>query len=304
MKELMKKIMRESPVASNGTALACLSLANLLPGRFEGLAALFLLIGIVFLILFISRIFTYSKDVIEEMNNPITASMSGLFPMAIMVLSVHLKPSLGEASSYLWFGALFLHIALILYFTVKFLFKFKIQTVYSSWFIVYVGIVAFSMTAPVFGQQQIGEIIFWFGLAAMLPLSPLVTYRYLKCKNISEPIKPLFSIFASPFGLFLAGYVSSINYVSPTVIKFLMALCLIFYIISFIHIIKCFTLKFSPNFSAFAFPFVISAVGITEAVNYLELEGILVMLSNALTIIATILVAYVLARYENFFVGK
>jgi len=38
-----------------------------------------------------------------------------------------------------------------------------LKKVFASYFIVYVGIVVASITAPVFGKQSLGEIIFWFG---------------------------------------------------------------------------------------------------------------------------------------------
>ena len=58
-------------------------------------------------------------------------------------------------------------------------------------------------------------------------------------------------------------------------------------------------LNFSPSFSAITFPFVISAIATIEAQNYLQIN-ILKYLSQLQSIIALIVVSFVLYKYLEF----
>ena len=55
--------------------------------------------------------------------------------------------------------------------------------VFASYYIVYVGIVVASVTAPAYEKQSLGSATFWFGLMTLIILLVLVTYRYVKFKE-------------------------------------------------------------------------------------------------------------------------
>ena len=126
----------------------------------------------------------------EDMGNPIMASVSGTFPMALMILSTYVKPFIGKAAYYIWFLAIILHIILIIYFTVKFVLKLQMPKVFASYYIVYVGIAVAAVTAPAYEQLGIGTAAFWFGFVTLIVLLVLVTYRYVKFKEVPDPAKP------------------------------------------------------------------------------------------------------------------
>ena len=98
----------------------------------------------------------------EDLGNPILASVSGTFPMALMLLSTYITIVYDFALA-LWAFAILLHIALMVYFTKTFIIKPDLQKVFASYFIVYVGIVVAAVTCPVYDMLLLGEIIFWFG---------------------------------------------------------------------------------------------------------------------------------------------
>ena len=62
------------------------------------------------------------------------ASVSGTFPMALMLLNVYVKPFIGKAAYFIWLLAICLHIILIIYFTVKFLLKLQMPKVFRKLF--------------------------------------------------------------------------------------------------------------------------------------------------------------------------
>lgn len=145
------------------------------------------------------------------MGNPIMASVSGTFPMALMILSTYVKPFIGQAAFYIWTLAIALHIALIIYFTVKFIVKLQMPKIFASYYIVYVGIAVAAITAPAYEKLAVGIAAFWFGFVSLIVLLVLVTYRYLNFKEIPEPAKALVCIYAAPASLCIAGYVQSVT---------------------------------------------------------------------------------------------
>ena len=103
-----------------------------------------------------------------------------------MILSTYVKPFIGQAAYYIWLFAIALHIVLIIYFTVKFVFKLQMPKVFASYYIVYVGIVVASVTAPAYEKLAIGSAAFWFGFVTLIVLLVLVTYRYVKFKEVPD----------------------------------------------------------------------------------------------------------------------
>ena len=70
------------------------------------------------------------------MRSPIMASVSGTFPMALMLLSIYAKPFIGQAAYYIWLFAIAMHIVLIIYFTVNFIVELQMPQVFASYYIV------------------------------------------------------------------------------------------------------------------------------------------------------------------------
>lgn len=98
-------------------------------------------------------------------SDPIAASVFATFPMGTMLLAGYAKPFIGGAAQIIWFAAVILHAALIVWFSLKYMVVLKLERVFASYFIVYVGIAASSITAPAFGQQAIGQAAFWLAPA-------------------------------------------------------------------------------------------------------------------------------------------
>lgn len=255
-------------------------------------------------LLFVIRCIMHPDKFKEEMNNPVTASVSGTFPMALMLLAGYVKPLIGSVAIIVWYIAIILHTILIIYFTLTFLLKLKLPQVFSSWYIVYVGIVVASVTAPAFEALKLGEILFWFGLVTFLMLLVLVTIRYTKEKEISQPAQPLFCIYAAPASLLIAGYVQAVGTKSLTFLMALWTLASILYVISFIKMGLLITKPFSPSWASFTFPFVISAIASKQFMALsAKLEAPKPWLLPIVlfeTIVAVILVAYTLIRFLAF----
>ncbi|WP_367566616.1 TDT family transporter [Lacrimispora sp.] len=301
-------MIKKTPVPMAGLMLGLAALGNLLQSYSESVRLLCGAISAILGILILCKCLFHFDMVKEDMKNPAVASVSGTFSMALILLSAYAKPFMGSSAVYIWYLGIGLHTLLIVYFTVRFLCKLNMKTVFASYYIVYVGIVAASVTAPAFGQTRLGLGIFWFGLVCCLILLVLVTVRYVKHKEIPEPARPLFCIYTAPVSLCLAGYLQSTEVKSPEMVLFLLILASVLYLSVLVQLPKFLALPFYPSYSAFTFPVVISAIALKMSAGFLGKAGYSVSFLPALvtveTVIAVCLVVYVFIRYMKFLFSK
>ena len=218
----------------------------------------------------------------------------------LMILSTYLNQFNGTLALSVWILGVALHILLIVWFTYRYIIcKFDINVVYPSWWIVFIGITMGAITAHVHGLNEIGFYFFIFGFVAMIVTLPLVVYRYLKYPNKLDQNKPLICIFTAIFSILIVGYTNSANVISMEFLLGLYLTAFVFFIFALIKVIEYWNLDFYPSYSAFTFPFVITAIASTEVskiINYDSLN-ILILIQ---TIIAVILVVYVSYNYLKF----
>lgn len=299
-------IIKKVPVPLCGVMLGFAALGNLLQSYGEGIRLVCGIVAAFLLILVLLKLIMFPKMIKEDMQNPIMASVSGTFPMALMLLSTYVKPfiGIGPAAMYIWFFAIGLHIVLIVYFTVKFILKLQLPKVFASYYIVYVGIAVAAVTAPAFEQTGIGAAAFWFGFVTLIILLVLVTVRYVKCPQIPEPAQPLLCIYAAPTSLCIAGYVQSVTPKSRGFLLVMLAVATVLYIFSIVKAIGYLKLKFYPSYAAFTFPFVISAIATKQTMACLANMGqpmpVLKYVVLIETVLAVVFVVYTFIRFMGF----
>lgn len=300
----MKDIIKKVPIPFCGVMLGFAALGNLLQSYGEGIRSVCGIVAAFILILVLLKLIMFPQMIKEDMKNPIMASVSGTFSMALMLLSTYVKPYIGAAAKYIWFFAIALHIVLIVYFTVKFVVKLDLTKVFASYYIVYVGIAVAAVTAPAYEQLAVGTAAFWFGFVTLIALLILVTIRYVKCPNVPEPAQPLFCIYAAPTSLCIAGYVQSVTPKSRTFLLAMLAVATVIYVIALVKAIGYLKLKFYPSYAAFTFPFVITAIATKQTMACLvKMEQPLPILKPVVlveTIIAAVLVIYTFIRFMGF----
>jgi exfoliative toxin A/B len=300
----MSQILKKYPVPIVGLMLGLAAAGNLVQSYGEVYHSILGIISAILLILMIIKIVKYPKDISESLDNPIVASVFPTFSMGIMLLSTYIKTYVASLALAIWIIGLALHITLILWFTKKFVFDFKIKQVFPSWFIVYVGIVVASVTGPVFGMANVGQIVFWFGFVTYLMLLPIVIYRAVKVKEMLEQTLPTLAIFAAPASLLLAGYMNSFKTKTMAMDWFLLVLSIIMYLVVIIMLFKLLLLKFYPSYSAFTFPLVISGIAIKLTNGFLTKSGhaisSLQYLAEFQVVVGVVITLYVLIRYIQF----
>lgn len=297
----MKNAIQKVSIPVCGVMLGAAALGNLLQSYSEGIRYVCGVFSAFLLVLLLLKLILFPEKVKEDMGNPIMASVSGTFPMALMILSTYVKPFIGQAAFYIWTLAIALHIALIIYFTVKFIVKLQMPKIFASYYIVYVGIAVAAITAPAYEKLAVGIAAFWFGFVSLIVLLVLVTYRYLNFKEIPEPAKALVCIYAAPASLCIAGYVQSVTPKSKEFLLGMFAVATVLYIFALVKAVSFLKLPFYPSMAAFTFPFVISAIASKQTMACLANMGSAILALQAVvlveTVIAVVFVAYTYARF-------
>lgn len=293
------------PIPMSGLMLGLVSLAKLhFSLNLPLLGSFYFAIGFaLFLILLCKIVLTFS-DVSEDLKNPIIASVSPTFTMGTMVICSILaeQTSLQGIAAIGWGIAASLQIILIMYFTYTFVWKQKInlQSVFPSWFIVYVGMGIMPITALNYGTI-FAEIMFWIALLFYVILLPFVWKRR---SSLEEPTMPLLTILAAPGSLCLTAYLQhftnpNLNFV--VVILILSQLLYVFVLWRLIHLLK---LPFYPSYAAFTFPLVISATAMNATARLFNSHPLLNALTYVELVIASAMVMYVFVRYVLFIKSK
>ena len=294
-------IIKNIPIPIAGLILALVSLGNLLNDIHPYLKYLFGTIGLIFLALLLLKVILYPKIIKNDLKNPIILSSSGTFSMSLMVLSTYLIPFIPLLGYSVWIIGIILHLLLIIFFTYHFVIRnFNISNVYPTWWIVYVGITMAAITSYAHNVEEIGFIFFIIGFISMILTLPLVIYRYLKNKNIPEINKPLICIFTAVLSIIIVGYLNSSQNPSQNFVLILYSISCIFYLFSLYKFISYRNLDFYPTFAAFTFPFVISALSTKETYSLIKPNIVLANVLSLETVIAIVIVCYVLLRYLKF----
>ena len=295
-------IIKNLPLAITGLILAILSLGKI----FTDFSSIFFIIGSLLIFLILLKLVLHFDAFKNELNNLIALSTFGTFSMALMLFSTYLKtlfmPLSESIAIGIWILGIIIHLSIFILFTKNYVLKnFDIENVFATWWIVYIGITMAAITAPAYNLQQYGFIFFGIGFILMIPTLILVSYRYLKFTSIEDKNKPFICIYTALLSILIVGYVNAMN-INGNFLTLIYLGAFIFYIFAIYHAIRLLVLErleFMPSFSAFTFPFVISAIATGEAYKFFGL-GILNYLFYIQAIIALVLVIFVSYKYLRF----
>ena len=295
-------IIKNLPLAITGLILAILSLGKI----FTDFSGIFFIIGSILIFLVLLKLLLHFKLFNTELNNLIALSTFGTFSMALMLFSTYLKPlftPLSESIAFgIWILGIIIHLSIAIVFTKKYVIdEFDIETVFATWWIVYIGITMAAITAPAYNLQQYGFIFFGIGFILMIPTLILISYRYLKFTAIDDQFKPFICIYTALFSILIVGYVNALTIDGNFLSLIYIGAC-IFYIFAIYHAMRLLILErleFVPSFSAFTFPFVISTIATGEAYKFFGLS-LLNHIFYIQAFIALILVIYVSYKYFKF----
>ncbi|WDV44473.1 TDT family transporter [Clostridiaceae bacterium M8S5] len=297
-------IIKRVPLPISGLMLALVSIGNLLASynqvlkKICGILATFIFICLIF------KIIIDFQSLKKGVNNPVVASVLPTFSMGLMILATYMKTFNSKVALIVWFLAIIIHIALVIVFTRLYLLNFDIKKVFPSYFIVYAGIVVASVTAPAFNKLIVGKSMFYFGFIGYLFILPVVVYRVYKYRDMTKATLPTLAIFTAPSNLCLAGYISAFKDKNEVILYFLILLSFITFTYAIYNMPKLLRNNFYPSYSAFTFPFVISAVATKKLYVYFRATGLNIEIFKYLyiaqMIISVLFVSYVTIKYTAF----
>ncbi|MBR4196485.1 MAG: TDT family transporter [Synergistaceae bacterium] len=294
------EFLKRYPIPIAGLILALFALGNLIQSYSAEARLALGLIAFILYIPYLLKVAILNVKLSEPLSNPVAASVFPTITMATMLLAGYVKPYSPECASVIWYAGVIGHALLIVWFTLNFAVRgFSVKKVFPSWFIVYVGIAVASVSAPVTGRLDIGQWAFWFGLATYICLLVIVCYRVWLVGEIPAPAMPTAVIFAAPASLLLAGYMVSFPEKDSAMVMALLCASLLFWLVGMAYFLRTFRGAFMPSHSAFTFPLVISALAVklSAGATGFTWQG---TLADVQTVIAGVIVLWVLARYVMF----
>lgn len=301
----MREIIKKVPIPVAGVALGLAALGNLLQPYTEIIHVVCGTLALALIIMLIAKIALFPDMIRDDLHNSIMASVSATVFMTLMQLASYLAPLAYAPAFVMWWVAVVAHLALMGWFTARFISHFKLHEVFPTYFICYVGIVVASATSPTFGMEVTGYVLFWFGFACYLVLLAAVTYRYIK-HEIPESARPLFCIYTAPMSLSIVGYLATSPAPNPVFVGILLVLAQALFMLVVSRLPVLLRLKFYPSYAAMTFPFVITATALGQALTFLRAAGF--QLTAALDVVfavesifAAVMVVYVLGHYLHFF---
>ncbi|MFB5561927.1 TDT family transporter [Bacillus cereus] len=302
----MTKKLNCIPIPISGLILALFSVAKLqLSFHVNELFYMMMVLGFVLLIGMICKIVFTTKQVLEDLKNPIIAAVSPTFTMAVMVLcSIFIEQSI--IWEIIWNMAASFHFILMIYFTYHFILKseIKMSRIYPSWFIMYVGMAIMPLTAGSLASSMT-TVVFWASIVSYIILLPIILIRIFIMRNLEMPTLPLITILCAPGSLSLAAYIAHFPIKSLGLVWALLILSQFLYMIVLCQLPKLLRLSFYPSYAAFTFPLVICATALTNTLKYLGHYGVFGQTVSIIeTMIASIMVIYVTIRYGIFFIQQ
>lgn len=296
---------KNPPLVMAGLVLGLFALGNLLEGYSPILRYVLGAIALLLWMILIKGMLSHPQAVKSQLAQPLIASVFTTFFMTGMIFSgyVMIFASLGAwvaiLSKVIWWLSFMGIVLFMINFSRKYLLHFSLENVFPSWTVLYVGIGVASLTAPVSQQFSLGKIVFWYGLVATFCVLPIVFYKAYKI-GLKEAVKPNITTICAPMSLITAGYASTFESPNKSLLVVLIILAQLFYLFIVAQLPKLMGREFSPAFSAFTFPLVISATSLKLSVKILDLTGFWLSLVNLECLIAAIVVLMVLSGYLNY----
>lgn len=293
----MMKLLKIWPYPITGMMLSIAVMGNLLGKHFGGTVRnAFGAVAAVMLFITILKIVFIPKSVKEALSKLPIASVLATLPMGMMVLSTYLQGRYDMGASVMWYAGVIINIAIIMFFILKYLFPIKLEKVYASYFVTFVGIVALSVTSKPYGMESLGQLAFVFGLGTYILLLPLVIIRYKKSPSMPEALKPMIVIMAAPANLLVVGYLSLGLTWSEGLLFGLWVLGVITTLFGWWQIYILRKLPFYPSYAAYTFPLAIGALATTLMGGYMK-SSLVGYMGYAQIAVSTVVIGYVFVRF-------
>lgn len=264
---------RTYPTPIAGLALAIVSASVFWGSAFSNQRALFFIGGFALGLLLLAPLllkFALHPDTLwQDLQHPTVGSTLPTLAMAMMFLSKTVALFSPFAASALWLLAVLMHLVFFALFSVHRLLDFKMHHLIPSWFVPPIGLVASCLTLPSPVFHPIALALLIFGIGSYFILLPILLYRLFLHEPLEAGRKPTLAIFAAPPSLCLAGCLSLLSNPNPLLVLFLFSVALLMTTTVYVLLVHLLKLGFSPAFSSYTFPLVISGTAMYKMAHWL-----------------------------------
>lgn len=305
-------IIKKVPIPICGLALGFASLGNLLlannyPTAIRNICGI---ISATLLVLVILKAIFYFEAVKKELQNVVPLTVFPTFFMAIMILTTYIVMYNAQIAKGIWLFAIITQILLVIFISYKYLINFKLENVFPTWFVTYVGFVVASVTAPAHSMQSFGQILFYIGLVFYIIVFVPIFNNIVIKKSLPNNLLPLVSIFLAPPNLLLAGYHSSFTEKNNVIIYSLLIVSIIMLVSLVSQMPRIFKVPFNPSFSGFAFAFTICGIAYTNTIGYIQSTtsfqyiNVIQTINKVFVLAIALLLTYLLVMYGKLLTRK
>ena len=117
-------LIKRIPVPTAGLMLGLAAGGNLIQQWSTELRLVMGFLAAIIFVLLTLKLMLFKDSVLEELKNPVVASVAPTYSMGMMLLSVYIKPIVPTAALIMWTVAIVLHIGLAIFFSNKYI-KYK-----------------------------------------------------------------------------------------------------------------------------------------------------------------------------------
>ena len=208
----MRKFIARMPLPITALALAWVLLGNIFKGLIPFLSDMCMIVALILLILTIAKMFLNPVSFYTSIKSPVGLSLFSSFPMSLIMISVWMKELFDKANLYFWVAGVVIQTAILIIFTIKYVFNFRIKYVFPSWFMVYAGLGMSAITCKDFGMDIYGKAVYFYTIFISIILVIPILTRFFK-RDTTIAARPLISLLAIPLGIILPAYIG----LSPSV---------------------------------------------------------------------------------------
>lgn len=297
-----------TPVA--GLALGIASISSAIEFIFPAqgmIQAAGALVALVLIAAVLTKFIVFPEILYQDFMHSVTSSILPTAAMGLMVVSKSLVQTSPASGVILWKVAVVLHGFFLLGFIFFRARKWDFRQMVPSWFVPPVGIAVAALTAPE-SMVTSGALLLYFAMGCYTIMLPIMLYRFMFYPGIVDAAKPTIAIMGAPASLLLAGYLTIIP--EPNLVLAGVLLCVALLMTTTVYVagFALLRLPFSPGYAAFTFPLAIGATALHKAAAHASLfpslwknMHFLHELAVLETIIASVVITYVIIRYTAFY---
>lgn len=256
-------------LATTGTGIAW---SLFLPGSGEMIRCLCAIIGASLLIPVLLKYLFNPRRFLQDLRHPLYGSLMAPVTMTMLVLADYLASVHVESARLVWYPALLLHFAMLIYFFFCQLQKFRLTNLYPSWFLYPVGAISGTLAGPQLGHTGFAIAMTNTCVAIYFIMLPVVLYRLCFAGRLPRPARPTLAIMAAPVNLSLAAYLINVDQPDPVLTGALAGVGITMTILVYLCYINLLKQRFQPSLAAVTFPSVISAVAIERLTQWLVVD--------------------------------